>query len=141
MQPKITTLLMFDGQAENAMRFYTSLFDNGEIERIDRYQAGEPGTEGTVKHATFRLADQALMCIDSPVKQPFTFTPAVSLVVEFETEASLDRLFARLSDGGTILVPLDAYPFSARFGWVTDRYGVSWQLTLAHDRVQTNRHS
>jgi len=116
---------MFDGEAEDAMRFYTSLFDNAQIERIDRYRAGEQGTEGTVKHAIFRLGDQTLMCIDSSVKQPFTFTPAISLVVECETEAGLDKLFARLSDGGKIFMPLDAYPFSGRFGWLTDRYGVS----------------
>jgi predicted 3-demethylubiquinone-9 3-methyltransferase (glyoxalase superfamily) len=130
----ITTLQMFDGQAENAMRFYASLFENGQIEKIDHYQAGEQGTKGTIKHATLRLGDQALMCIDSPVKQPFTFTPAISLVVECETEARLDQLFARLSDGGKILMPLDAYPFSTRFGWMTDRFGVSWQLTLAHNQ-------
>jgi predicted 3-demethylubiquinone-9 3-methyltransferase (glyoxalase superfamily) len=65
------------------------------------------------------------MCIDAPVKQPFTFTPAMSLVVERTSEAELDTLFADLSDGGQILVPLDAYPFSKRFGWLTDRYGVS----------------
>lgn len=132
MHDKITTLLMFDGQAEDAMRFYTSLFENARIERIDHYQAGEQGAEGTVKHATFGLADQTLMCIDTPVKQPFAFTPAVSLVVECETEARVDELFTALSDGGATLVPLDAYPFSPRFGWLTDRYGVSWQLTLAY---------
>ena len=85
MESRITTLLMFDGQAEDAVRFYTSLFDNAQIERFDRYGAGEQGTEGTVKHAIFRLVDQTLMCIDSSVKQPFTFTPTISLVVECET--------------------------------------------------------
>jgi predicted 3-demethylubiquinone-9 3-methyltransferase (glyoxalase superfamily) len=134
VQSKITTLLMFDGQAAEAMGYYTSLFDRGQIERIERYRAGEQGAEGTVKHAVFRLGDRQLMCIDSPVKQPFTFTPAISLVAECDTEAAVDELYARLSDGGKIFVPLDEYPFNRRFGWLTDRYGVSWQLSLAHDQ-------
>ncbi len=133
MGTSVTALLMFDGNAEDAMRFYTSIFDNAHIKRIDRYRADEPGAEGTVKHAIFRLGDQTLTCVDSAVKQPFTFTPAISLVVECEIEAQLDKLFARLADGGKILMPLDTYPFSRRFGWLTDHYGVSWQLTLTHD--------
>jgi predicted 3-demethylubiquinone-9 3-methyltransferase (glyoxalase superfamily) len=78
-----------------------------------------------------RLGEQRLLCIDSPVEHPFTFTPAVSLFVDCETAADLDELFARLSDGGAILMALAEYPFSRRFGWLTDRFGVSWQLNLA----------
>jgi predicted 3-demethylubiquinone-9 3-methyltransferase (glyoxalase superfamily) len=122
---------MFDGQAEEAMRFYTGVFDDSQIEAIEHYQAGEPGAEGTVKQAMFRLDQQTFRCIDSSVEQPFTFTPAISLFVECETATAIEKVFARLSDGGTILMPLDAYPFSERFGWLTDRFGVSWQLNLA----------
>jgi predicted 3-demethylubiquinone-9 3-methyltransferase (glyoxalase superfamily) len=70
------------------------------------------------------------MCIDSYVRHAFTFTPAISLFVTCQSEAEIDQLFARLSEGGQILMPLDAYPFSEKFAWITDRYGVSWQLTL-----------
>jgi len=80
---------------------------------IDRYGTGEQGTEGTVKHPIFRLGDQTLRCIDSSVKQPFTFTPAISLVVECETEAGLDKLFARSSGGGKIFMPSLHIPSAA----------------------------
>jgi predicted 3-demethylubiquinone-9 3-methyltransferase (glyoxalase superfamily) len=130
MTARLTTLLMFAGQAQEAMRFYVSLLPDGKVESIARYGPGQPGAEGSVKHAVFRLGGQRLTCIDSPVKQPFTFTPAMSLVLACPTEPELDDLYHRLSEGGTILVPLDSYPFNPRFGWVTDRFDVSWQLSL-----------
>jgi predicted 3-demethylubiquinone-9 3-methyltransferase (glyoxalase superfamily) len=71
------------------------------------------------------------MCIDSIVKQPFTFTPAMSLRATCVSESGIEALFAKLSDGGLVLMPLDAYPFSKRYAWLNDKYGVSWQLTLA----------
>ena len=85
----------------------------------------------TVMHATFRLADQEYMAIDSSVQHGFTFTPAMSLYVQCETEAEIARLFAALSEKGETLMPLDSYGFSTKFGWVSDRFGVSWQLNLA----------
>ncbi|MEU5275044.1 VOC family protein [Streptomyces asoensis] len=127
---KITTFLMFEGNAEDAMTFYISLFDDAEVVGLTRYGADGPGKEGTVQHATFSLAGQEFMCIDSPVQHEFTFTPAVSLFVQCEDEAELDRLYAALSEHGTTLMPLGDYGFSAKFGWVNDRFGVSWQLNL-----------
>ncbi|MBK3632167.1 VOC family protein [Streptomyces sp. MBT97] len=127
---KITTFLMFEGNAEDAMTFYISLFDDAEVVGLTRYGADGPGKEGTVQHATFSLAGQEFMCIDSPVQHEFTFTPAVSLFVQCEDEAELDRLHAALSAQGTTLMPLGDYGFSAKFGWVNDRFGVSWQLNL-----------
>ncbi|NGQ96839.1 VOC family protein [Brevibacillus sp. SYP-B805] len=127
---KITTFFMFDGKAEEAMKFYTSLFDMSEIISITRYGANEGGVEGTVKHALFSLKGEQFMCIDSSVKHEFTFTPAISLYVTCDTEEEIDRLFAALSEDGTVLMPLAAYPFSEKFGWVADKYGVSWQLNL-----------
>ncbi|MNP81219.1 3-demethylubiquinone-9 3-methyltransferase [compost metagenome] len=70
------------------------------------------------------------MCIDSYVKHGFTFTPAVSLYVNCESEAEIDRVYAALSQGGQVLMPLGEYPFSSKFGWVADQFGVSWQLNL-----------
>ncbi|MGW3358708.1 VOC family protein [Streptomyces bungoensis] len=127
---KITTFLMFEGDAEDAMTFYTSLFDDAEVVGITRYGADGPGKEGSVQHATFSLAGQQIMCIDSPVEHGFTFTPAVSLFVQCEDEAEIDRLYAALAEQGTVLMPLGDHGFSARFGWVNDRFGVSWQLNL-----------
>lgn len=74
MTQKITTFLMFEGAAEEAMTFYTSLFDDAEILDITRYGSGGPGKEGTVQHATFSLAGQEYMAIDSSVSHGFTFT-------------------------------------------------------------------
>ena len=127
---KITTFLMFEGNAEEAMTFYTSLFDDAEIVSITRYGADGPGAEGSVQHATFSLAGEQIMCIDSPVKHGFTFTPSISLFVDCEDQAEQDRAFSQLSAGGAVLMPLDNYGFSTRFGWVNDRFGVSWQLNL-----------
>jgi predicted 3-demethylubiquinone-9 3-methyltransferase (glyoxalase superfamily) len=131
MARKITPHLMFDGVAEEAMNFYVSLFEGSGITRIERYGPGEPGAEGSVKLASFRLRDQDFQCIDSPVKHGFTFTPSLSLFVDCESETELDKLFGRLADGGGVLMPLGSYGFSTRFGWVNDRFGVSWQLNLA----------
>ena len=96
----------------------------------ERYGAGEPGKEGSVKQARFSLHGCEFVCIDSPVKHQFTFTPALSLLVECESEVEIDRLFAALAAGGKVMMPLDDYPFSKRFGWLADKYGVSWQLRL-----------
>lgn len=128
---KITTFLMFqDGNAEEAMNFYISLFDNSKIVNIIRYGANEAGKEGTVMHAVFSLNGQEYMCIDSYVKHEFTFTPAMSLYVTCDSKEEIDKVFEKLSEGGKILMPLDTYPFSERFGWVNDKYGVSWQLSF-----------
>ncbi|EFF91742.1 MULTISPECIES: VOC family protein [Streptomyces] len=127
---KITTFLMFEGRAEEAMGFYVSLFDDAEIVSITRYGAEGPGAEGSVQHATFSLAGQEFMCIDSPARHEFTFTPAISLFVQCADEAEIDRLYAALGQQGAELMPLGDYGFSRKFGWVNDRFGVSWQLNL-----------
>ena len=127
---KITTFLMFDGQAEEAMNFYVSLFPLSEIIIITRYGAGEAGAENSVQHATFSLKEQLFMCIDSPPVHDFTFTPSISLYVTCETEHEIKMLYEKLSENGKIFMPLDAYPFSEMYGWVADRFGVAWQLIL-----------
>jgi predicted 3-demethylubiquinone-9 3-methyltransferase (glyoxalase superfamily) len=128
---KITTFLMFEGKAEEAMNFYISLFADSAIKSISRYGENEGGPAGTVRHAVFVINGQEFMCIDSFVKHGFSFTPAMSLFVGLDDESELDKLYAALSEGGQILMPLATYPFSKKYGWVNDKYGVSWQLTLA----------
>lgn len=130
MPTTIRPFLMFTGQAEEAMSFYLSLFPGSEIVDLRRYGAGEAGPEGSVMQATISLAGQTLMCIDSPVKHDFSFTPAFSLFVDCGSEEEVRRLAAALAEGGEVLMPLDAYGFSRLFAWVNDRYGVSWQLNL-----------
>jgi len=130
MAESITPFLMFEGVAEAAMNFYVSLFPGASIQSIARYGAEGPGKPGTVMTATFILNGQAIMCIDSPVKHAFTFTPASSLFVECTDRTEIDRLFTALSEGGKVLMGLDTYPFAQRFAWLDDRFGVSWQLRL-----------
>jgi predicted 3-demethylubiquinone-9 3-methyltransferase (glyoxalase superfamily) len=127
---KFTTFLMFTGQAEAAMKLYTSLFKQSAIVNITRYGANDTGAEGSVQHATFTLNGQEFMCIDSAAVHAFTFTPSISLYVRCETEEEIDRVFAALSAGGQVLMPLEQYPFSRKFGWLSDKFGVSWQLSL-----------
>jgi predicted 3-demethylubiquinone-9 3-methyltransferase (glyoxalase superfamily) len=131
MPRSVVTFLMFEGVAEEAMNFYVSLFDGGEIRHVQRWAEGEQGKPGSIKRAEFVLAGHELIAFDSPVKHAFTFTPSISLFVECATEAELERAYAQLSLGGKLLMPLDSYGFSKKFGWVNDRFGVSWQLNLA----------
>ena len=130
MTQKIKTFLMFDGDCEQAMNFYVSLFRDAAVASIRRYGPGEAGAEGSVMQASFVVQGQTFMCVDSPVKHDFTFTPAMSLFVDCADEAEIDELFSKLSNGGQILMPLDKYPFSRKFGWLSDKFGVSWQLNL-----------
>lgn len=127
MASSVTPFLMFEGCAETAMNFYVTVFQ-GSIKRIQRYGPGEPGKEGSVKRADFTIAGQDVICIDSPIKHAFTFTPSLSLFVECQSEAELDAAFGKLSEGGLVLMPADNYGFSAKFAWINDRFGVSWQL-------------
>ncbi len=126
----ITPFLMFTGQAEAAMNLYASIFPDAEIEQIERNPAGEGEAQGTITRALFRLQNQRFMCIDSPDVHAFSFTPAISLFVDFDSVAELERAFEQLAEDGQVLMPLDAYPFSSRFAWINDRFGVSWQLNL-----------
>jgi predicted 3-demethylubiquinone-9 3-methyltransferase (glyoxalase superfamily) len=129
---KITPFLMFSGRAEEAMNYYTALFDRSEVISLQRYGPNEAGAEGTVLLATFQLHGQLFMCIDSSVKHEFTFTPAISFYITCDTEDEIDRVFQQLSHEGMVLMPLAAYPFSPKFGWVQDKFGVSWQLSIGN---------
>ncbi len=130
MARRVSPFLMFEGAAEEAMRLYVSLFPNSGITNVERYGPGGPGPEGSVMVASFTVAGQEVRCSDSFVKHAFTFTPSISLFVDCESAAELDAAFARLAEGGQVLMPIGEYGFSARFGWVADRFGVSWQLNL-----------
>jgi predicted 3-demethylubiquinone-9 3-methyltransferase (glyoxalase superfamily) len=126
--PRVTTLLMFYGKAEEAMTLYTTVIPNSKITSVKRYGKGEAGAEGSVMHATFTLNGQEIMCIDSPPMHNFTFTPATSLFVACKTEEEINGLFTKLSKDGKVFMPLQAYPFAKKFAWCSDKFGVSWQL-------------
>ena len=122
--------LMFEGRAEEAMRFYISLIPGSEILEMVRYGPGQPGPEGSVMKATVSLAGQTVICTDSFVKHNFTFTPSVSLFVQCDSEEQVSRISSALAEGGGVLMPLGNYGFSRLFAWVNDRFGVSWQLNV-----------
>ena len=126
----VTPFLMFEGSAEKAMDYYVSIFPDSRILDIRRYGRDERGAEGTVMKATFSVAGQSIMCIDSPMKHGFTFTPATSLFVNVDTEEQIEQLTSQLSEGGQTLMPLGSYGLSRKFAWINDRFGVSWQLNL-----------
>lgn len=125
----VQPFLMFSGQAEDAMRFYVSLFNQAEINELHRYGASEEGQEGTVRQGIFTIHGQTLMCTDSHIDLP-AFNPSISIFVTFDREDELQHVYTNLSQGGEVLLPLDLYTYKNKFGWVTDQFGVSWQLSL-----------
>jgi predicted 3-demethylubiquinone-9 3-methyltransferase (glyoxalase superfamily) len=113
---KITTFLWFDNQAEEAANFYTSIFKNSKIGKISRYGDVGPGPKGSVMVVSFQLEGQEFTALNGgPV---FSFTPAISLLVNCQTQAEVDELWEKLSAGGN----------KDRCGWLKDRYGLSWQI-------------
>jgi predicted 3-demethylubiquinone-9 3-methyltransferase (glyoxalase superfamily) len=129
---RVLTCLMFTGEhagrAEEAMNLYVSLFGDSRVVSVDRY--GDDEEESGIRHARFVVAGRELIAMDSGAPHGFTFTPATSLFVETDDEARLDSAFERLAEDGTVLMALQEYPFSPRFAWLNDRFGVSWQLRL-----------
>ena len=128
--PTVTPFLMFEGQAQQAMDLYTRVLPDSEILDVERYGPDGPGPENTIIRASMSLRGQTVLVSDSYISHDFTFTPSVSLFVNCEDEAELERLVADLGEDGKTLMPLDNYGFSQRFAWVQDRFGVSWQLNL-----------
>lgn len=127
MQP----FLMFQGRhAEAAMNLYVSLFEDGAVLEVTRWRKGEQGAEGGVKLARFTAAGQSVLASGSPVEHAFDFTPSWSFFVDCASGDEQERLFEKLSEGGSVMMPLDDYGFSRRFAWISDRFGVSWQLNL-----------
>ncbi len=128
---RATPFLMFQGHvAEEAMKFYIAQFDDGEIIEIKRYGPEGPGPEGSVFKAKFRVAGLDVFCIDSPVKHQFEFTPSFSFFIDCDSEHQLDKLVTAIGAGGATMMPPDNYGFSRKFAWISDRFGVSWQLNL-----------
>ncbi|WP_411094577.1 VOC family protein [Streptomyces sp. 021-3] len=114
---KITTNLWFDGQAEEAAAFYTSLFEDARILGVERFTDAGPGEPGSVVTVTFQLAGQEFVAINGGPE--FTFTEAISLSVDCETQEEVDRYWAALTaDGGE----------EVQCGWLKDKYGLSWQI-------------
>lgn len=129
--PAITTHLWFDKEAAEAARFYTSLFPES---RVTNTTLLHDTPSGTVEVVDIELAGQAFTLLSAgPL---FKFTPAVSFAVACATREEVDALWNGLSAGGSILMELGEYPFSERYGWLADKYGLSWQVMVAPDVSQ-----
>ena len=113
---KISPFLWFDGKAEEAMRFYVSIFKNSKVGAITRYGDAGPGPKGTVMVVTFQLDGQEFIALNGGPQ--FTFSPAISFVVNCETQEEVDAFWEKLSEGGEKL----------QCGWLRDKYGLSWQI-------------
>jgi predicted 3-demethylubiquinone-9 3-methyltransferase (glyoxalase superfamily) len=112
----ITPFLWYNDQAEEAMKLYVSAFKHSKVVNVTRHRAGGMGPEGKVMSATFEIEGQRLHAFNGGPH--FTFTPAISLFVSCETQAEVDELWDKLSAGGE----------KSRCGWLTDKFGVSWQI-------------
>jgi predicted 3-demethylubiquinone-9 3-methyltransferase (glyoxalase superfamily) len=113
---KITPFLWFDGDAEEAVNFYTSIFKNSKTVSITRYGEEGPGPKGTLMSATFQLDGQEFMALNGGPQ--FTFSPAISFFVNCTNQEEVDALWEKLSEGGE----------KQRCGWLKDKYGMSWQI-------------
>lgn len=127
---KVKTHLMFQGDAEKAIELYSSVFSDFKVLSIDRYGDGEQVAAGPFKLAQVSFAGHELQVFDSPAVHDFSFTPSISLFIDFDEQEELENAFTQLSIEGKVMMPLDDYGFSKKFGCLADRYGVSWQLNL-----------
>jgi predicted 3-demethylubiquinone-9 3-methyltransferase (glyoxalase superfamily) len=132
----IVPCLWFDHQAEEAAALYASLFDNSSLGTVRRYGkasaevSGRP--EGSVLTVEFELAGQKFVGLNGgPI---FKFTPAVSFLIACDTKREVERIWKGLFEGGTALMELGEYPFSQKYGWLQDKYGLSWQVMFMGDR-------
>jgi predicted 3-demethylubiquinone-9 3-methyltransferase (glyoxalase superfamily) len=127
----VQPFLMFQGECGAALDLYGEVLPDFRIDQMLRYGPGEPGPEGQVKQALFTVAGQQVRCFDSPVKHAFGFTPASSFWVDCGSQDEVRRLAEGLkTGGGQDLMPVGDYGFSKLFAWVSDRFGVSWQLNF-----------
>lgn len=130
MAAKMFTHLMFEGQAQRAIDLYSTAFTDAELLSVERFPDDHGSHAGQIRIARLRLMNGEFILIDSQTHHHFTFTPAMSVFVEFDDEAELLTAINVLQSDGTVLMPLDNYGFSEKFAWLQDPLGVSWQLSL-----------
>lgn len=138
---KITPFLWFDQSAEEAMNFYCSLFPNSSIGHIERYPDESldehfTGMSGKVITGQFTLWDVQFNCLDGGPM--FALNPSISLFVVFDTAEEVDTAWGKLIEGGEALMELDTYPWAKRYGWLRDKFGLTWQLSCG-DNDMTGR--
>ena len=126
----IIPFLMFDGTAEEAVNFYVSTFGDAKIIHTAYYGNEVPEHEWKAMHIVFTIKNQVYMALSSYEDHKFGFTPSISLYVNCDDEAELDRLYKTMVEGGKELMALGSYGFSTKYGWINDKFGVSRQLNL-----------
>ena len=143
IKQKIVPCLWFDKNCEEAMNFYVSVFKNSKIIHVQKYPDNVEdehmkGMEGKVLTGIFELEGYRFMALDGgPI---FKVNPSISFFLNFDpskdknARENLDNLWEKLSEGGKVLMPLQKYPFSAHYGWIQDKYGISWQLILSDSK-------
>ncbi|MGB8317236.1 MAG: VOC family protein, partial [Ignavibacteriaceae bacterium] len=134
---KINPFLWFDNNAEEAVNFYISTFGNSKIRSTTKYNEESAKASGRPKDSVmtiaFDLYGQPFVAINGgPV---FKINPSVSFFVSCTTENEAEDLWNKLSGGGKVLMPLDKYPFSDKYGWLEDKFGVSWQIIIYRSEV------
>lgn len=129
---KITPYLWFNNNAQEAIEFYIDAFGDAKVKEVQEYPEGAPGLEGGFISGTFEIYGQEFICLNAGPE--FSFTPAISFFVCAKSEDEVNQLWAKLSDGGNVLMELGKYPFSERYGWCSDKFGVSWQVFLGNQK-------
>jgi predicted 3-demethylubiquinone-9 3-methyltransferase (glyoxalase superfamily) len=125
---KITPFLWFDGKAEEAAKLYASVFDNSKIVDIKYWGQGSPFPKEQVMTATFELDGQQFYAFDAGPM--FKINPSISFFIVCETEEETDAVWQKLAEGGSVLMPLDKYDWSEKYGLLQDRFGISWQVSF-----------
>jgi len=124
---KITPYLWFNDQLEKAIHFYISVFDNSRLIQLNKYESADPANPSIVE-ASFQLEGQTFYGLNGGPM--FSFTPAISFFVSCRNEQEVTDLWDKLSVQGTVLMELGTYPFSEKYGWLNDQFGVSWQIGM-----------
>ena len=131
---KISPCIWLDEEALEAANFYNSVFEDSEMLTVSHYLKDAPMPEGTVLVAQIRIANIELNLLNGgPI---FKVNPSISLIVECESEKQLENLWQQLSKEGSILMELQEYDFSKKYGWCADKYGVNWQLMISNKKLE-----
>jgi predicted 3-demethylubiquinone-9 3-methyltransferase (glyoxalase superfamily) len=131
---KIVPHLWFDTQAKEAAELYTSLFPDSKVNSVTKIMDTPSGDAHMV---VFSLAGQDFMAISAgPI---FKLNPAISLFVTFDSEAEIEKVWSALSEGGKVLMAYDTYPWATKYGWLQDKYGLSWQLSMSEHHQMAQR--
>jgi len=134
---KIIPHLWFDDQAEEAAKFYISIFDNSSIKSRTEYVADTPSNKPIGSLMTINFILDGVEFIGLNGGPEFEFNPSISFIIKCSTVEEVDYYWKQFIEDAQVLMPLNEYPFSKRYGWLNDKFGVSWQINYVEDNFQT----